>query len=134
MHSSSRLLFSFTCSPLQSLQPPYPLLYPVGLWRLMVSIFFLFHFSSQTNFRKHQLSACMHVQSISSFCASEVQSAELPSVDSDVVMLLPNACKRKDCHTNLEFFPTFFMYTTRMFSCTCLHVNMRPSLMRLCLF
>lgn len=72
-----------------------------------MSIFFLFHFSSQTNFRKHQLSACMHVQSIFSFCASEVQSAELPSVDSDVVMLLPNTCNRKDCHTNLEFFPHF---------------------------
>lgn len=73
-HSSSSLLFSFTCSPLQSLQPPHlppPLPPPPSFIpsRVMetdgVDVFFFpLHFSTQTNFRKYQLSACMHIASL----------------------------------------------------------------------
>lgn len=43
------------------------------------------------------------------------RSAELPSVDSDVVMLVPNTCNRKDFHTNLEGFFFFNAHYTHVF-------------------
>lgn len=92
-HGSSRLLFSFTCSPLQSLQAPPPppaptlSLYPVGLWRLMVSIFFFFFPLLLTKFRKRQLSVCVRACALKAsaliFCAGEVQWAESPPPGSD---------------------------------------------------
>lgn len=103
-HSSSRLLFSFTCSPLQSLQTPDPptptlSLYPAGLWRLMVSIFFFTFPLRQSLENTSCLCASTFEANSLIFCAGEVQSAELPS---DFVALSPNTLDRKDCHVTLS--------------------------------
>lgn len=81
--SSTRLLFSFTCSPLQSLQTPTPhpaptlSLYPAGLWRLMVSIFFFFFtFPLRQSLESTScLRACTFEAEAPIFCAGGVQSA-----------------------------------------------------------
>lgn len=84
--SSTRLLFSFTCSPLQSLQTPHPptptlSLYPAGLWRLMVSIFFFSTFPLRQSLENTScLRACTFEAKAPIFCAGGVQSAGLPSL------------------------------------------------------
>lgn len=64
--------------------------------------FFFFHFSSQTKFRKHQLSACVHVWSRGAdlLCRwSSVRWIQTPWTEKTAALLF------------------FLMYTTCMFSC-----------------
>lgn len=68
--SNTRLLFSFTCSPFQSLQTlPHPFLIPSGLTETggvgFPFFFFFFHISlSQIKLRKHQLPVYLQIYKI----------------------------------------------------------------------
>lgn len=103
------------CSLFKLPTPPTPTLslYPAGLWRLMVSIFFPSTFPLRQSLENTScLCACTFEANSLIFCAGEVQSAELPS---DFVALSPNTLDRNDCRATLRSSAFFSVYYLHVF-------------------